>query len=138
MNLTPASSSDLASEAILTRVSEAGTRLMHTAIFMGAENKPDGGHRATDGARTRRSPSPLVARALRAESPPHDELEGPRVERREEPLQLVGLAVLIEGAEDGPLRVEQIGDDPRDLPLPDVVSDPGVGDEVRVERPGLV
>jgi len=27
----------------LTRVSESGTRLMHTAIFMGAENKPDGG-----------------------------------------------------------------------------------------------
>src|SRR5213083_371332 len=40
MNLTPASSSDLPSEAILTRVSESGTRLMHTAIFMGAENKP--------------------------------------------------------------------------------------------------
>src|SRR6266403_3759747 len=40
MNLTPASSSDLPSEAILTRVSESGTRLTHTAIFMGAENKP--------------------------------------------------------------------------------------------------
>src|SRR6266550_6455411 len=40
MNLTPASSSDLPSAAILTRVSESGTRLMHTAIFMGAENKP--------------------------------------------------------------------------------------------------
>jgi len=35
MNLTPASSSDLPSEAILTRVSESGTRLMHTAIFIG-------------------------------------------------------------------------------------------------------
>src|SRR5712691_4494114 len=34
MNLTPASSSDLPSEAIFTRVSESGTRLMHTAIFM--------------------------------------------------------------------------------------------------------
>src|SRR5205809_765611 len=34
MNLTPASSSDLPSEAILTRVSESGTRLMQTAIFM--------------------------------------------------------------------------------------------------------
>src|SRR5213596_72257 len=34
MNLTPASSSDLPSDAILTRVSESGTRLMQTAIFM--------------------------------------------------------------------------------------------------------
>src|SRR5207253_7902345 len=34
MNLTPASSSDLPSEAILTRVSESGTRLMQTAIFI--------------------------------------------------------------------------------------------------------
>src|SRR5947208_5198270 len=34
MNLTPASSSDLPSAAILTRVSESGTRLMQTAIFM--------------------------------------------------------------------------------------------------------
>src|SRR5256885_5237243 len=34
MNLTPASSSDLPSEAILTRVSESGTRFTHTAIFM--------------------------------------------------------------------------------------------------------
>src|SRR6266581_5260478 len=33
MNLTPASSSDLPSEAIFTRVSESGTRLMQTAIF---------------------------------------------------------------------------------------------------------
>src|SRR5690348_17695035 len=33
MNLTPASSIDLPSEAILTRVSESGTRLMQTAIF---------------------------------------------------------------------------------------------------------
>src|SRR6184192_2370898 len=34
MNLTPASSSDLPSGAILTRVSESGTRLMHTAILI--------------------------------------------------------------------------------------------------------
>src|SRR2546426_5824327 len=34
MNLTPASSSDLPSEAIFTRVSESGTRLMQTAIFI--------------------------------------------------------------------------------------------------------
>src|SRR3989442_16010909 len=34
MNLTPASSSDLPSEAILTRVSESGTRFTHTAIFI--------------------------------------------------------------------------------------------------------
>src|SRR2546423_5726065 len=34
MNLTPASSSDLPSGAILTRVSESGTRFTHTAIFM--------------------------------------------------------------------------------------------------------
>src|SRR5437870_2665407 len=34
INLTPASSSDLPSEAILTRVSESGTRFTHTAIFM--------------------------------------------------------------------------------------------------------
>src|SRR5438105_12871624 len=34
MNLTPASSSDLPSAAILTRVSESGTRLMHTAILI--------------------------------------------------------------------------------------------------------
>src|SRR5438046_9572309 len=34
MNLTPASSSDLPSAAILTRVSESGTRFMQTAIFM--------------------------------------------------------------------------------------------------------
>src|SRR5256886_1148891 len=34
MNLTPASSSDLPSAAIFTRVSESGTRLMQTAIFM--------------------------------------------------------------------------------------------------------
>src|SRR5436190_14752538 len=40
MNLTPASSSDLPSAAILTRVSESGTRLMQTAIFMGKERKP--------------------------------------------------------------------------------------------------
>src|SRR5467141_4618256 len=40
INLTPASSSDLPSEAILTRVSESGTRFTHTAIFIGAENKP--------------------------------------------------------------------------------------------------
>src|SRR5437667_10122407 len=40
MNLTPASSIDLPSEAILTRVSESGTRLMQTAIFMAEEKKP--------------------------------------------------------------------------------------------------
>src|SRR5439155_20280099 len=34
MNFTPASSSDLPSAAIFTRVSESGTRLMQTAIFM--------------------------------------------------------------------------------------------------------
>src|SRR5439155_3457214 len=34
MNLTPASSSDLPSAAGLTRVSESGTRLIQTAIFM--------------------------------------------------------------------------------------------------------
>src|SRR5438093_10430477 len=34
MNLTPASSSDLPSAAILTRVSESGTRFTHTAIFI--------------------------------------------------------------------------------------------------------
>src|SRR5437762_1505515 len=34
MNLTPASSRDLPSEAIFTRVSESGTRLMQTAIFI--------------------------------------------------------------------------------------------------------
>src|SRR2546430_238552 len=34
MNLTPASSSDLPSAAILTRVSESGTRLMQTAILI--------------------------------------------------------------------------------------------------------
>src|SRR5690348_1822014 len=49
MNLTPASSSDLPSEAILTRVSESGTRLMHTAIFMGAESKPGHCYLATAG-----------------------------------------------------------------------------------------
>src|SRR5207244_11871421 len=34
MNLTAASSSDLPSEALLTRVSESGARLTQTAIFM--------------------------------------------------------------------------------------------------------
>src|SRR5438105_4238206 len=34
MNLTPASSSDRPSGAIFTRVSESGTRLTHTAIFI--------------------------------------------------------------------------------------------------------
>src|SRR5207245_10398270 len=34
MDFTPASSSDLRSEAIFTRVSESGTRLMQTAIFI--------------------------------------------------------------------------------------------------------
>src|SRR2546422_2827984 len=132
MNLTPASSSDLPSAAILTRVSESGTRLMQTAIFMGAENKPGGGDRATDGARPGSSQSPVVAGASRAESPPHDELEGSRVEGREEPLQPAGRAVLVEGAEDGSLRVEEVGGNPRDLPLPDVVPDAGVGDKVGV------
>src|SRR5690348_17468154 len=40
MNLTPASSIDLPSAAILTRVSESGTRLMQTAILMAQERKP--------------------------------------------------------------------------------------------------
>src|SRR5712671_7659405 len=35
MNFTPASSSDFPSGAIFTRVSESGTRLMQTAMFMG-------------------------------------------------------------------------------------------------------
>src|SRR5256886_17687920 len=81
MNLTPASSSDLPSEAILTRVSESGTRFTHTAIFMGAERKRGRELLATaDGFSELRTHAQLhMQRQSRREEPLH---RRPRPDRR--------------------------------------------------------
>src|SRR2546429_3345453 len=72
MSWTPASSSDLPSEATLTRVSESGTRFTHTAIFMGAERK--------------RGRELLATADGFSELRTHAQLQMPRQSRREKPL----------------------------------------------------
>src|SRR5256885_9201507 len=125
MNLTPASSRDLPSAAILTRVSESGTRLMQTAIFMRlvggrcAQRKPDERRLATE-----YQPGSEFGR--------HAHKQVPRHPWRHEPLHRVAghRWVLRERPEGHVLAAEHVGYGDTDVVAPDARLERGVGDGV--------